>query len=127
MTTSAEVLDAVDLMSMSPGSLIDVETKNRHYQIECLGGNKMRISGHPDYCPAPMLAELRGSVDRKGTIQLGQIKRGKHLVFLLGRHNPVTTSKVLNVHVDQPQIIQPSATSRPQFYRANEIPSGRIQ
>ena len=102
MTTSAEVFDAVDLNSMSPGSLIDVETRNHHYQIECLGGNTMRISGHPDYCPAPVLAELQGSIDREGSVDLGQIKRGKHLLFILGGHLPLTTSKIQSVHVDQP-------------------------
>src|SRR5688572_724894 len=102
MTTSAEVFDAVDLNTMSPGSLIDVETRNHHYQIECLGGNTMRISGHPDYCPAPVLAELQGSIDREGSVDLGQIKRGKHLLFILGGHLPLTTSKIQSVHVDQP-------------------------
>ena len=49
-----ETLEWVDLKSMSPGSQIDVETKSRHYHIECLGGNSMKISGHPDYCPTPV-------------------------------------------------------------------------
>ena len=101
MMTSAEGFDVVDLKSMKPGSLIDVETKSRHYQIECLGGNTMRISGHPDLCPAPVLAELHGSAGRGGPVELGQIKRGKHLVFVLGEHIPVTTSRVLSVHVDR--------------------------
>ena len=106
MMTTGEPLEAVDLKSIYPGSLIDVETKHRHYQIECLGSTTMRISGHPDYCPAPVLAELQGSVDREG-IELGQIKPGKQLVFTLANHVPITTSKIVSVHVDQPQIIPP--------------------
>ena len=101
MMTFAEGFDVVDLNSLRPGSLIDVETKSRHYQIECLGGNTMRISGHPDLCPVPVLAELHGSGERGGPVELGQIKRGKHLVFMLGDHRPVTTSRVLSVHVDR--------------------------
>ncbi len=42
----------VDCTSLAPGALVDVETKNRHYQIECLGGSAIRISGHPEYCPS---------------------------------------------------------------------------
>jgi hypothetical protein len=42
--TSTEL---VDCKSLAQGSLIDVETKSRHYWIECLGGNAIRISGHP--------------------------------------------------------------------------------
>ena len=51
MNTPSEVPEGVDLKNLSLGSLIDVETKSRHYQIECLGGNAIRISGHPEYCP----------------------------------------------------------------------------
>jgi hypothetical protein len=106
MTASADVLEEVDLKTLSPGSLVDVETKSRHYLIECLGGNTMRISGHPEYCPAPMLAELQGSIDHEGTVETGFIRPGRHMVFLLDDHIPMTTSKVLSVHVDQPDSSQ---------------------
>jgi hypothetical protein len=58
--TSAELVDCKSLLR---GSLIDVETKSRHYRIECLGGNAIRIAGHPEYCPNPVPAQLHGSVD----------------------------------------------------------------
>jgi len=96
-----ETLERVDLKNMSPGSQIDVETKSRHYHIECLGGNSMRISGHPDYCPTPVMAELQGSTDPDGTFESGAIKPGNHLVFLLGKRLPVTTSKILSIHVNR--------------------------
>src|ERR1700693_6064086 len=89
MTTYAEVLEGVDVNILRPGSLIDVETKNRHYRIECLGGNAMRISGHPAYCPAPVLAELQGSVDHRGMFETGVIRAGRQLVFLLDEHIPL--------------------------------------
>ena len=102
MTASADLSEGVDLKTLSPGCLVDVETKSRHYLIECLGGNAMRISGHPEYCPALMLAELQGSIDVAGTVETGFIRPGRHMVFLLDDHIPLTTSKVLSVHVDQP-------------------------
>ena len=77
MTTSSEVREGVDLKSLSPGSLIDMETKNRHYRIEYLGGTTMRISGHPAFCPSPVLAELQGSINREGICQMSaQIEPG---------------------------------------------------
>ena len=97
--TSAEVIDC---KSLERGSVIDVETKSRHYHIECLGGNAIRISGHPDYCPDPVPAQLQGSLDQKGVVEQGRIGRGMRLVFLLKEYGPVTTSKVLSVHVDEP-------------------------
>ena len=47
---------AVPEEKLSPGSQIDVETKSHHYHIECLGGNAIRIHGHPEYCPMPVVA-----------------------------------------------------------------------
>jgi hypothetical protein len=96
--TSAELVDCKSLMR---GSLIDVETKIRHYRIEWLGGNAIRISGHPEYRPAPVPVQLHGSVDEEGRLELGLIGRGMRLVFLLNEHLPVTTSRMLRVHVDQ--------------------------
>jgi hypothetical protein len=105
--TSAEF---VDCKSLVRGSFIDVETKSRHYHIECLGGNAIRISGHPEYCPDPVAAQLHGSVNREGTLELGLIGRGMRLMFLVDERRPVTTSRVLHVHVDQPQVAQPKSS-----------------
>ncbi len=95
---SAELLDC---KSLEPGSLIDVETTSRHYRIECLGGSAIRVSGHPQFCPTPVVAQLEGSVSMDGTIDGGIIERGHRLVFLFDDHIPVTTSRVLNVHWDR--------------------------
>jgi len=106
--TSAEFVDCKSLMR---GSLIDVETKSRHYQIECLGGSAIRISGHPEYCPAPVPAQLHGSVDKEGMLELGLIGRGKRMIFLVDEHRPVTTSKVLHVRVERPNVAQATSSS----------------
>ncbi len=94
MQVSAETLDCA---SLRPGSLIDVETKTRHYQIECLGGDAIRISGHPEYCPTPVEARIKGSVDREGRLEPGVIEPGMRLLFVLEDRLPVTTSRVLQV------------------------------
>jgi hypothetical protein len=101
--SALEISEGVDLNNLIPGSLVDVETTSRHYYIEYIGGNTMRISGHPHFCPSPVVAELQGSVDNDGMYQSGLITPGKHLVFVLDHDRPVTTSKVLSVHVDEPR------------------------
>ena len=83
----------VDCAGLPPGSLVDVETRNRHYQIECLGGSAIRISGHPEYCPTP----VPGCV-----LESGLIERGRHLHLLLGKGRPVTTSRVVHVRLQRP-------------------------
>jgi hypothetical protein len=100
MTTPSEVLDGMDLKSLRPGSLIDVETESRHYRIEYLGGDAVRISGHPEYCPQLVPAQLQGSIDKEGGFTLGLIQPGMRLSFLVN-DRPLTTSRVVGVHVDQ--------------------------
>jgi hypothetical protein len=94
-------IEMLDWTSLAPGSLIDVETKSRHYLIECLGGNQVRISGHPDYCPQPVPALLQGSVDREGTFERGFLGRGMRMMFVVAEHRPVTTSRVLSLRVER--------------------------
>jgi len=104
---SSEVFQGVDLKSLRAGSLIDVQTNSRSYRIEFLGGNAIRISGHPDYCPDPELAQLQGSLDNEGVVEMDLIEPGMRLIFVLNNHRPVTTSRVLSVHVNQTNAVQP--------------------
>jgi hypothetical protein len=99
MTITSNVLEGVALNSLSAGSSIDVETKSRRYHIESLGGNAIRISGHPDYCPSPEVGQLYGSVDDEGVVELGLIEPGMRMMFFV--HNrPVTTSRIVSVRVN---------------------------
>jgi hypothetical protein len=60
----------------------------------------MRISGHPDYCPDPVPGLLEGSANRVGLVEPGLIERGMYLRFLIGDHRPVTTSRIVSLHVE---------------------------
>jgi hypothetical protein len=100
---STQLLDCRNLV---PGSLIDVETKSRHYRIEYLGGNSIRVSGHPQFCPRPVLGSLQGSLDLDGTLEAGFIACGMRMILLLEDTRPITTSRVLRVRVEQPGPIQ---------------------
>lgn len=106
MTTPCEALGSVNLKSLIAGSLIDLETKSRHYWIECLGGDTIRISGHPDHCPRPVSAQLKGSINEHGVLELGLIKRGMRIMFRLNEHLSLTTSTVVSIHLDQPNGVQ---------------------
>lgn len=97
MQASAEFLDC---NALKPGWLVEVETKSRHYRIECLGGTTVRISGHPQFCPTPVKAELQGSINREGDLDTGLIERGQRLVFVMENQLPITTSRVLHVRVE---------------------------
>jgi len=89
--------ESVDCMGLPPGSLVEVETKNRVYRIECLGGNAVRISGHPEYCPTPVSGHLQGSETEAGVIE-----RGQRLQLVLDHRGPLITSRVTDVRVVEP-------------------------
>lgn len=92
-------IEMVDFQNLTPGSKVDVDTKTRRYRIECLGGNRIRISGHPQICPEPVPAWLRGSITHDGSLDAGLIECGMPMVFLVGEFQPVTTSQVVGMRV----------------------------
>jgi hypothetical protein len=102
-------VESVDCKSLAPGSLVNVETRSRHYQIECLGGIAIRISGHPQFCPSPVPGQLEGSFDQEGPLERGRIECGMRLRFVLDDDFHVTTSRVLSVQVDQPGVVPPKS------------------
>lgn len=103
----------MNLQDLRPGTLIDVETKSRHYRIEYLGGTAIRISGHPDYCPTPTPAHLHGSIANDGTLEFGQIEPGMKLMFFLNDNRAVTTSRIMSVRVANPDRNQPASAPPP--------------
>ncbi len=101
MTEKAELLEGVYLTSLDTGSAIDLETKSRHYRIEYLEGDRIRISGHPWWCPEPVLARLHGSRGGSGAFEEGYIGCGMRLVFeRLDNNIPITTSEITDIRVD---------------------------
>jgi hypothetical protein len=101
MPGTIEFQQGVDLSKLSPGSVCHVETKNRRYRIEYLGGDQIRISGHPRICPTPTLAELRGSTSDSGAFERGVLGRGRRLEFRPhDEHIPITTSVIVDIRVE---------------------------
>jgi hypothetical protein len=101
MLTTTESMEGIYLHDLARGSVIDVETKSHNYRIEYLGGDEIRISGHPSLCPTPVSAQLRGSVGAAGTLQAGYVGRGMRLAFR--RENDdigVVTSAITDVWVE---------------------------
>jgi hypothetical protein len=100
MREKAELLDGVYLSSLDAGSTIDLETRSRHYRIEYLEGDRIRISGHPRWCPTPTLARLCGSRGGSDGFAEGYIGCRMRLVFeRLEDRIPVTTSEVTDIRV----------------------------
>jgi hypothetical protein len=97
---TAQLLDGVYLRTLDTGAIINVETRSRRYRLEYLEGDRMRISGHPQWCPAPTLARLQGLRGGSEGFVEGYIGCQMRLVFeRLDDCIPVTTSEVTDVRV----------------------------
>lgn len=107
--SSSGISEGLILDSLTPGCILDVETKSRHYLIECLGWNAVRVSGHPELCPEPTAGYLQGSIDHEGVVEYGRIGPGMRLMFLLNDVRPVRTSKVLKVRLARTQPKAPTS------------------
>jgi hypothetical protein len=100
MRENAELLGGVHLNTVDAGSTIDLETRSCHYRIEYLEGDRVRISGHPRWCPGPPLARFCGSTGGSDGFAEGYIGCQMRLVFeRLDDRVPVTTSEVTDIRV----------------------------
>jgi hypothetical protein len=100
---NAEPCEGLYLAKLEAGSVLDLKTESRHYQIEYLGGEQVRISGHPLLCPTPVIAQLQGSAHDWGSFKPGFIGRGMHLIFRRSDDQvPVTTSKIAEIRLLSP-------------------------
>jgi hypothetical protein len=100
MANATEPVEGLQLTELEKGSMIDIETKSRHYSVEYLGGDQVRVSGHPEWCPTPIVVRLEGSLRNSGAFEPGFVGPGMHIVFQrLDDRLPVTTSEVIDLHL----------------------------
>ncbi len=106
MTETLELVgvEGVHLSKLNVGAVIDIETENRHYLVEYVGPDQVLVSGHPLWCATPVEVRLEGSLGDSGAFEPGFIGYGMRLVFQRLDHSlPVTTTKVKDIHLGQPQ------------------------
>jgi hypothetical protein len=53
-------VNGVQLEELPQGAVLEVKTGNRTYVIEKTNSDQVLISGHPQHCPEPVLANLCG-------------------------------------------------------------------
>ncbi len=77
----SEIEGGVDLRQLPPESTIEVETRNRAYLIVIVSDSRALISGHPEFCPEPVLVRIHGSNWGGSMIKTAYLGRGMHLEF----------------------------------------------
>ena len=89
--------DAIDIHELPKGARLEVETGHTRYLLENLGDGKMLISGHPTYCPEPVVADFQGAVGGSSLLKIWQIEPGLKMAFQLPDFGVVRTSRVRSI------------------------------
>jgi hypothetical protein len=90
--------EGVFLDDLAVGAAVEVVTGHHTYHVENRGGGAVLISGHPVYCPEPVLMWLHGSVSDSHVIKMWFIGRGMRLELRHPTLGLVQTSRVREIH-----------------------------
>ena len=93
----SQIEGGVHLAHLPPGTILEVETQNRAYTIDYRGAGQAMISGHPVFCPKPVLVNIHGSTWGGSMLKERYIGRGMRLEFQHPDYEPITTSVILDV------------------------------
>ena len=77
----SEIEGGVDLRNLPVESTLEVETRNRAYTLVMQPDCHALISGHPEFCPEPVLVRINGSNWGGSMIKTAYVGRGMRLEF----------------------------------------------
>jgi hypothetical protein len=93
----SEIEGGVYLDRLPQGAELEVETQNRRYRIINRGQGQALISGHPKFCPDPVLVRIGGSSWGGSMLKMRFIGRGMHLEFEHPEYQTITTSRIVDI------------------------------
>lgn len=100
------VSDGVDIDELAIGACLEVVTGHTTYELENRGDGKVRISGHPEYCPEPVVVDFQGSVGGPSLLKMWHIEPGSKMAFVHPKFGMVRTSRVRSIRQ-----LNPASTS----------------
>ena len=95
-----EADEGVYLDDLAPGTVLELETQSHHYTLVKCDGSDVLISGHPTFCPEPVVVHIEGSFIGPCVTypERGFIGRGMHLMFRHPVYDTVSTSLIREIH-----------------------------
>ena len=93
----SEVEGGVFLEALPLGASLEVQTENRSYRIVHQGKGQALISGHPEFCPQPVLVGIHGSTWGGSMLKVGYLGRGMRLEFGHKPYGVITTSRTREI------------------------------
>ena len=100
----------VNLQNLRPGFALQVHTQHTCYDVLVLFASVALISGHPLYCPRPVLVTIRGSTWGGSMLKVRFIGLGMRMEFHdPGYRAPMVTSPIQEIRECTPSSISRSA------------------
>ncbi len=93
----SEVEGGVLLDHLPNGAELEVETQNRCYRLRKCGHGEVLISGHPRFCPKPVLVKVHGSTWGGSILRAAFIGRGMRLEFCHPEFSTILTSTIVEI------------------------------
>jgi hypothetical protein len=94
----SEIEGGVNLTDLPFASTLEIQTQNRCYTLVNRGQGQALISGHPQFCPEPVLVTIAGSSWGDSMLKTSYIGRGMHMEFRHPRYErPIVTSRILDI------------------------------
>jgi len=94
----SEVEGGVFLHRLPRHTVLQIETSNNCYTAEVLGRGEVLITGHPLYCPRPVVVAVAGSSWGGSLLKMDFVGRGMHLEFHHPDYDaPIVTSPITEI------------------------------
>jgi hypothetical protein len=96
----SEIEGGVYLKDLPEEATLEVVTRNRGYTLTIRRDGSALISGHPEFCPEPVLVRIAGCNWGGSMLKTAYLGRGMHLEF---RHpdykGPIVTSPIVDIRL----------------------------
>lgn len=94
----SEIEGGVFLEDLRRKTVLQIETQHHCYTAVVVDDNSVLISGHPEYCPEPVMVAITGSTWGGSMLKCGFVGRGMHLEFAHPDYKtPIVTSRIKEV------------------------------
>ncbi len=105
----SEIEGGVFLHELPSATVLQIETQHHCYTAVLLDEDWALISGHPEYCPQPVLVAIAGSTWGGSMLKRRFVGRGMHLEFCHPEYRtPIVTSRIKEIRecarLSQPEI-----------------------
>ena len=101
----SEIEGGVFLKDLPPDTVLQIQTEHHLYTAVLVDDDSALISGHPEYCPQPVLVAIAGSTWGGSMLKQRFVGRGMHLEFCHPEYRtPIVTSPIQEIR--EPQRVQ---------------------